>query len=433
MSKTTITHVHARQILDSRGFPTVEVDVITTRGLYRAAVPSGASTGIYEAVELRDSSNRAYLGKSVITAVNNVNSIIAPKIIKMDVLDQKGIDKILIELDGTPNKQKLGANAILAVSMGVARAGASTKGIPLYRYIAELAGNSRLCLPVPCLNVINGGKHAGNLLPIQEYMIAPAGASTFSEAIQMGSEIYTALKGIIKTRFGLDATNVGDEGGFAPPVNDIFEPLQVLVEAIEKTGYTGRVKICLDAAASEFQRAEEKDYDLNPKGDERNVVTGEELEMKYLEMVEKYPVVSIEDPFEQDDFEHFTALTKALKEKNVQVVGDDLTVTNTERIRIAVEKEACNTLLLKVNQIGTITEAIDAAKLAYSNGWSVMVSHRSGETEDTFIADLAVGLGTGQLKTGAPCRSERTAKYNQLLRIEEELGADALYGYDKWR
>lgn len=436
MSK--ITSVHARQILDSRGFPTVEVDVVTGIGLFRAAVPSGASTGIHEAVELRDGNKGQYGGKGVLNAVNNVNSVIAPKLIGAEVLNQAGIDKLLVDLDGTPNKGKLGANAILAVSMGVARAAAAFKGIPLYRYIAELAGTKQIRLPVPCLNVINGGKHAGNLLPVQEYMIAPAGATSFSEAIRYGSEIYQALKGIIKARWGLDATNVGDEGGFAPPVNDIFEPLAVLVEAIEKAGYTGKVKICLDAAASEFEgedgKAPKGKYNLNPKGkDAPKIITGEELTQKYVEMVQKYPVVSIEDPFEQDDFTNFANLTSSLQANKVQVVGDDLTVTNVKRIQTAIENKSANALLLKVNQIGSVTEAIDAAKLAFANGWSVMVSHRSGETEDTFIADLTVGLGTGQLKSGAPCRSERNAKYNQLLRIEEELGPSAVYGYDPWK
>ncbi|KAA6378089.1 MAG: Enolase [Streblomastix strix] len=427
-----IKKIHAREILDSRALPTVECDLYTEKGLFRAAVPSGASTGIYEALELRDGGKR-FNGKSVQTAVRNVNDKIAPKLLGKSVLDQRGIDKIMIDLDGTDKKKNLGANAILAVSMAVARAAAAEKGLPLYRYLAQLAGNKELRLPVPCLNVINGGKHAGNTLPIQEFMIAPAGASTFEEAIRMGAEIYNILKGIIKAKFGIDATNVGDEGGFAPPVLDIFEPLEILVEAIEKAGYTGKVRICLDSAASEFHDDKDNTYNLGFKAKTPEKITGEEFQHKYLQMAEKYPIASFEDPFDQDDFASYGKLTEALKAKGVQVVGDDLLVTNVERIKMALEKKACNSLLLKVNQIGTVTEAIDAALLALKNGWSVMVSHRSGETEDTFIADLAVGIGCGQLKTGAPCRGERTAKYNQLLRIEEELGKEAKYGYDKWK
>ncbi|KAK2949039.1 Enolase [Blattamonas nauphoetae] len=427
-----ITKIHAREILDSRAFPTVECDVYTAKGLFRAAVPSGASTGIYEALELRDGGAR-YLGKSVSTAVKNVNTIIAPALIGKSVLDQRAIDKIMCDLDGTDKKTKLGANAILAVSMAVCRAGAAEKGLPLYRYIAEISGNKQFRAPVPCLNVINGGKHAGNKLPLQEYMICPTGAPNFAEAMRMGAEIYVLLKGIVKSRFGIDATNVGDEGGFAPPCVDIMDPLEILVEAIEKAGYTGKVKIAMDCAASELFDEKDKMYNLGFKCDTPNKITGDQLKSKYIEMTEKYPIVSIEDPFDQDDFESYKALTDACLAKNVQIVGDDLLVTNVERIKMALEKKACNSLLLKVNQIGSVTEAIDAAKLAMDNKWTVMVSHRSGETEDTFIADLVVGLGTGQIKTGAPCRGERTAKYNQIIRIEEELGKDIVYGSPNWQ
>ena len=428
----SIKKIVAREILDSRALPTVEVDLYTEKGMFRAAVPSGASTGIYEALELRDKDNR-FLGKGVQKAVHNVNEIIAPALIGKSVLDQRALDKLMCELDGTKSKNKLGANAILPVSMAACRAAAAEKGMPLYRYIAELSGNKTFRLPVPCMNVINGGKHAGNKLPIQEYMIAPAGATTFAEAMRMGAEIYGTLKGIIKKTFGIDATNVGDEGGFAPPVDDPEEHLKLLVEAIKAAGYEGKVRICLDSAASEFYDENDKTYNLGFKCDAPKKISGEELKKLYEDMAEKFPISSFEDPFDQDDFTSYHTLTEALKAKKVQVVGDDLLVTNVERIKMALEKQACNSHLLKVNQIGSVTEAIDAATLAMSNGWSVMVSHRSGETEDTFIADLVVGLGTGQIKTGAPCRGERTAKYKQIMRIEEELGNEAVYGYDTWR
>lgn len=428
----SIKKIVARQIIDSRALPTVEVDLYTEKGMFRAAVPSGASTGIYEALELRDG-GKAFLGKAVTKAVDNVNKTIAPALIGKSVLDQRALDKLMCDLDGTPSKKNLGANAILAVSMAACRAAAAEKGLPLYRYIAEISGNKTFRLPVPCMNVINGGKHAGNKLPIQEYMIAPAGAATFREAMQMGAEIYAILKKIIKKRFGIDSTNVGDEGGFAPPVDDVEEPLKLLVEAIKEAGYEGKVRICLDSAASEFYDEKDQKYNLGFKSDKEHKITGEELKKLYIEMATQFPISSFEDPFDQDDFASYGSLTEALKEKKVQVVGDDLLVTNVKRIQMALEKKACNSLLLKVNQIGSVTEAIDAAKLAMDNGWSVMVSHRSGETEDTFIADLVVGLGTGQIKTGAPCRGERTCKYNQIMRIEEELGSEGVFGYEQWR
>jgi enolase len=424
----SIKRIHARSIYDSRGNPTVEVDLYTDKGLFRAGVPSGASTGIHEALELRDNVKTDHLGKSVNTAVKNVNEIIAPALIAkgLNVVNQAEIDKFILDLDGTPNKSKLGANAILGVSIAVAKAGAAEKGVPLYRHIADLAGHKEIIMPVPAFNVINGGSHAGNKLAMQEFMLLPTGAANFREAMKIGSEIYHNLKNVIKAKYGLDACNVGDEGGFAPNIQDNMEGLELLKVAIEKAGYTGRVQIGMDVAASEFFE-KGGNYNLDFKSKEPNqslIVTPDKLADIYKEMIAKYPVVSIEDAFEQDDW---PAWTKFHAETSIQLVGDDLTVTNVERIRTAIEKKACNCLLLKVNQIGSVTESIDACKLAQSSGWGVMVSHRSGETEDSFIGDLVVGLGTGQIKTGAPCRSERLAKYNQLLRIEEELGANAKY------
>eukprot|EP01116_Phalansterium_solitarium_P013379 TRINITY_DN30737_c0_g1_i1.p1 TRINITY_DN30737_c0_g1~~TRINITY_DN30737_c0_g1_i1.p1 ORF type:complete len:437 (-),score=164.22 TRINITY_DN30737_c0_g1_i1:158-1468(-) len=424
----SITHVHAREILDSRGNPTIEVDLRTAKGLFRAAVPSGASTGIYEALELRDGDKSRYLGKGVLKAVNNVNTIIAPALIGKDARQQTEIDNFLIALDGTETKAKLGANAILGVSLAVAKAGAAEKGVPLYRHIADLAGNKKLLMPVPAFNVINGGSHAGNKLAMQEFMLLPIGASSFSEAMRMGAEVYHTLKGLIKEKYGQDATNVGDEGGFAPNIQSNKEGLELCKAAIIKAGFEGKVMLGMDVAASEFFK-EGKGYDLDFKtkdNDGSQILSADKLTDLYKSFVAEDPVVSIEDPFDQDDWAAYEKLTAALGDK-IQVVGDDLLVTNPKRIKEAIEKKACNALLLKVNQIGSVTESITACKLAQSAGWAVMVSHRSGETEDTFIADLVVGLGNGQIKTGAPCRSERLAKYNQLLRIEEELGAHAVY------
>lgn len=408
--------------MDSRGNPTVEVDLRTASGLFRAMVPSGASTGIYEACELRDEDKSRYFGKGVLKAVANVNTVIAPIFAARKFPDLASLDAFMIELDGTPNKGKLGANALLGVSMAAARASAGAQGLPLYQYLAGISAGT-LRMPVPCFNVINGGKHAGNKLAFQEYMIAPTGATSFREALRMGAEVYHTLKGQLKAKYGLDACNVGDEGGFAPPIEDPTTPLQILVAAIEKAGYTGRVKICMDCAASECWDEKEKKYNMNFKGDTPAMRTGAELVAMYAKWCDEFPIISIEDPFEQDDFESYAALTAAVKSKGVQIVGDDLTVTNVTRIQTAIEKKACNALLLKVNQIGTVTESIKAARMSGAAGWNVMVSHRSGETEDTFIADLVVGLGVGQIKTGAPCRSERVAKMNQLLRIEEESHA----------
>ncbi|KAF6762742.1 enolase [Ephemerocybe angulata] len=425
----SITKIHARQIFDSRGNPTVEVDLHTDKGLFRASVPSGASTGIHEAVELRDGDKSAYVGKGVSKAVKNVNDIIAPELIKagLKVTQQKEVDDFLIKLDGTQNKGKLGANAILGVSIAVAQAAAAEKGVPLYKHLADLAGvKAPFVLPLPCFNVINGGSHAGNKLAFQEFMLLPTGASSFTEAMKMGTETYHTLKKVITGKYGIDASNVGDEGGFAPNVSGADEALELLTEAIKKAGYEGKIKLALDVASSEFYKDGKYDLDFkNPKSDKSKWITGKELAEIYLGYVKKYPIVSIEDPFDQDDWEAWSHFTS---KSGIQIVGDDLTVTNPIRIKTAIEKKACNGLLLKVNQIGTISESIQAAQLAQSDGWGVMISHRSGETENTLIADLAVALGVGQIKTGAPARSERVAKYNSLLRIEEELqGSGATY------
>uniref|UniRef100_A0A8C2RJK4 phosphopyruvate hydratase n=1 Tax=Capra hircus TaxID=9925 RepID=A0A8C2RJK4_CAPHI len=386
----SILKVHAREIFDSRGNPTVEVDLFTAKGLFRAAVPSGASTGIYEALELRDNDKTRYMGKGVSKAVEHINKTIAPALVskKLNVVEQEKIDKLMIEMDGTENKSKFGANAILGVSLAVCKAGAVEKGVPLYRHIADLAGNAEVILPVPAFNVINGGSHAGNKLAMQEFMILPVGAENFREAMRIGAEVYHNLKNVIKEKYGKDATNVGDEGGFAPNILENKEALELLKNAIGKAGYSDK------------------------------------------SFIRDYPVVSIEDPFDQDDWEAWQKFTASA---GIQVVGDDLTVTNPKRIAKAVSEKSCNCLLLKVNQIGSVTESLQACKLAQSNGWGVMVSHRSGETEDTFIADLVVGLCTGQIKTGAPCRSERLAKYNQILRIEEELGSKAKFAGRSFR
>lgn len=402
-----------------------------TDDLYRSAVPSGASTGIYEALELRDGDKSVYGGKGVLYAVKNINDILAPKFIGVDVRNQVDVDSLMLELDGTPNKSKLGANAILGVSLSVCRAGAGAKGMPLYKHIQELSGIKELVMPVPAFNVINGGSHAGNSLAMQEFMILPVGATSFAEALRMGSEVYHVLKGIIKTKYGQDACNVGDEGGFAPNVQDNREGLVLLVDAIEKAGFTGKVKIGMDVAASEFFTKDGK-YDLNFKkqpNDGAHVLSAQSLCDLYKEFVKDFPIVSIEDPFDQDDWSSWTSLQSSV---DIQIVGDDLLVTNPKRIAKGIQKKACNSLLLKVNQIGTVTESIQAALDSKAAGWGVMVSHRSGETEDNFIADLSVGLASGQIKTGAPCRSERLAKYNQLLRIEEELG-DVRYAGEAFR
>ncbi|TQD85626.1 hypothetical protein C1H46_028800 [Malus baccata] len=390
-----VKSVKARQIIDSRGNPTVEVDLVTD-DLYRSAVPSGASTGIYEALELRDGDKAVYGGKGVLTAVKNINEILGPKLVGVDVRNQNEVDALMLEIDGTPNKSKLGANAILGVSLSVCRAGAGAKGVPLYKHIQEVSGTKELVMPVPAFNVINGGSHAGNNLAMQEFMILPVGASSFAEALRMGSEVYHTLKGIIKAKYGQDACNVGDEGGFAPNVQDNREGLVLLIDAIEKAGYTGKIKIGMDVAASEFLTKEGK-YDLNFKkqpNDGAHLLSPPNLGELYKEFIKEFPIVSIEDPFDQDDWSSWSSLQSSV---DIQLVGDDLLVTNPTKIAEAIQKKACNGLLLKVNQIGTITESIQAALDAKAAGWGVMVSHRSGETEDNFIADLSVGLASGQV------------------------------------
>merc|ERR1712212_1287360 len=438
-----INALKARSIFDSRGNPTVEVDLTTNLGTFRAAVPSGASTGIYEALEMRDKIKTEYHGKGVKQAIANVNGPIAGVLVgkDLDISNQESMDKILLDLDGTKNKEKLGANAILGVSLAVAKAAAAHNKIPLYRHLANLAGNKtdKMLLPVPVFNVINGGSHAGNKLAMQEFMLFPHGAANFTEAMKMGSETYHHLKSLTKKKFGQDATNVGDEGGFAPNILVNSDALDLIVQAIEVAGYTGKIGIAMDVAASEFWNNDLQKYDLDFKNDDKGDVNDQEryltptqLADLYCSFVDKYPIVSIEDPFDQDDWEGYVAFTARIGE-STQVVGDDLLVTNPTRIQTALDKKACNALLLKVNQIGTLTESIKAAQMSLSNQWGVMVSHRSGETEDSFIADLVVGLKTGQIKTGAPCRSERLAKYNQLLRIEEQLGDKAVFAGKQWR
>jgi len=428
-----IKSILARQIFDSRGNPTVEVDLTTELGLFRAAVPSGASTGVHEALELRDEEKNNYHGKGVKKAVDHINKSIGPEVLKagLEVTQQEEIDNFMLKLDGTENKSKFGANAILGVSLAVCKAGAAKNKLPLYKHIADLAGNKNIILPVPAFNVINGGSHAGNKLAMQEFMILPTGATTFTEAMKMGSEVYHHLKKVINAKFGLDATAVGDEGGFAPNILNNKDALNLIQDAIEKAGYTGKIEIGMDVAASEFHKDGCYDLDFkNPNSDKSQWLSPEKLTNLYQEFISEFPMVSIEDPFDQDHWDAWSNMTANTK---IQIVGDDLTVTNPKRIQTAIEKKACNCLLLKVNQIGTVTESIKAHLLAKKNGWGTMVSHRSGETEDTFIADLVVGLSTGQIKTGAPCRSERLAKYNQILRIEEELGASAKYAGKSFR
>ncbi len=412
-----IEAVRAREILDSRGNPTVMATVITDVSEGSAAVPSGASTGSREALELRDEDSKRYMGKGVLKAVENINGRIGPNITGMDVRNQRFIDHFMLELDGTDNKGELGANAILAVSLAASRAAADAVGLPLYRYLGR-ANDS--VLPVPFLNVINGGEHAGNELDIQEHMIAPVGAESFAEAMRMGVEVYHNLGNIMKKKYGPTATNVGDEGGFAPPLNDPLEPFDLIVDAIDTAGYTGKVKIAIDSAASEF-------YDSGNYNFSGKELNSSEMVEFYERMIEEYPIISLEDPFAENDWEGFKIITETLGKK-VQIVGDDLFVTNPAIIKKGIEEDTCNALLLKVNQIGTLTEALDAASMALKNGYGVMVSHRSGETRDDYIADLAVALSCGQIKSGAPARSERTAKYNRLMEIEEELGFVSIYG-----
>ncbi len=413
---TTIKSIKAREILDSRGNPTVEVDVELTDGAFgRAAVPSGASTGAFEAVELRDGGER-YLGKGVLSAISNVQKEIAPKLIGADPFVQRTIDKLMIDLDGSANKSKLGANAILGVSLAIARAASTSKKIPLYRY---LGGESADLLPVPMMNILNGGAHADTNVDIQEFMIAPIGAKNFKEALRWGAEVYHALKSVLKKR-GL-ATSIGDEGGFAPNLDSNRAALDLIVEAINKAGFKlgSEIALAMDVAATEFYKNGHYEF-------EGSKLTAAEMIAYYKDLVDSYPLVSIEDPLAEDDWDGWRAITEVLGER-VQLVGDDLFVTNPERLSRGIAAKTANALLVKVNQIGSLTETLDAVAMADKAGYRSMMSHRSGETEDTTIADLAVATSAGQIKTGAPARSERVAKYNQLLRIEEELGARARY------
>lgn len=431
-SFATIANIRAREILDSRGNPTVEADVITNEGkIFRAAVPSGASTGIYEALELRDGDATRYLGKGVTKAVANVHNVIAPGLKGMDVTQQSKIDERMVQqLDGSKNewgwsKSNLGANAILAVSLATARAGADASNVPLYEHLARLAGNrtDRFIMPVPSLNIINGGAHAGNRLEVQEFMIMPTGAQSFSEAIRLGVEVYHSLAKLLKSKFGKSAANVGDEGGFgAPQIEDENHALELITEAIANAGHTGRIDISLDPAASEFYNRDNHTYNFSQKaGTNDRILTQDQSVALYKNLTEKYPIVSIEDPFDQEDWSTFKKLTNAVGNR-VQIVGDDIFVTNPVILEKGIKEGVANALLLKVNQIGSITESIEASNMSRKAGWGVMVSHRSGETEDSFIGDLVCGLGTGEIKSGAPCRSDRLAKYNQILRIEEQLG-----------
>ncbi|GLU54153.1 MULTISPECIES: phosphopyruvate hydratase [Dyadobacter] len=417
---STIQSVHARQILDSRGNPTVEVDIRTENGyLGRAAVPSGASTGKHEAVELRDDDKSVYVGKGVLKAVENVNDIIFPELIGASVFEQNLIDKIMLELDGTPNKSKLGANAILGVSLAVAKAAAQEAGLPLYRYIGGVNANT---LPVPMMNILNGGSHADNSIDFQEFMILPAKADTFSESLRMGVEVFHTLKTVLKSK-GY-STNVGDEGGFAPNIKSNEEAIEIVIQAIEKAGYKPGedIFIAMDAAVSEFY--EDGFYHFK-KSDGRKL-TSPEMADYWTQWVAKYPIISIEDGMDEDDWAGWKTLTESIGSK-CQLVGDDLFVTNVTRLQQGIESQIANAVLVKVNQIGTLTETIDTVNLAKRNSYKTIMSHRSGETEDSTIADLAVALNTGQIKTGSASRSDRMAKYNQLLRIEEELGESAYF------
>ncbi|MFP4546660.1 MAG: phosphopyruvate hydratase [Fidelibacterota bacterium] len=410
-----IVDVLAREVLDSRGNPTVEVEVFTESGAWgRAMVPSGASTGEHEAVELRDGDKERFMGKGVLKAVQNVNDAIAPELVGYDVLDQPLIDKILIELDGTENKSKLGANATLGVSLAVAKAAANFMGLPLYRYVG---GVNAKTLPVPMMNILNGGSHADNNVDLQEFMIFPAGAKSFSEGLRMGVEVFHNLKAVLKEK-GM-SVSVGDEGGFAPNLKSNEDAIKVIVEAASKTPYKmgEDLFIALDPASSEFYNKEAGKYEL--KSENRELTSAEMVDY-YADLCEKYPIASIEDGLAEDDWDGWKLMTEKIGDK-VQIVGDDLLVTNVKRLQKAIDEKACNAILIKVNQIGTLTETLDAIELAHKNGMRAVVSHRSGETEDPIIADLVVAMNTGQIKTGSACRSDRIAKYNQLLRIEEEL------------
>jgi len=417
-----IESIHARQILDSRGNPTVEVEVMTSGGAFgRAAVPSGASTGTHEAVELRDGDKKKYMGKGVLKAVNNVNTKIAEAIVGFPAYEQNLIDKIMIELDGTPNKAKLGANAILGTSMAIAKAAAMESGMSLYRYIGGVSANT---LPVPMMNILNGGSHADNSIDFQEFMVMPVKAATFSDALRMGTEVFHTLKKVLHDK-GL-STNVGDEGGFAPNIKSNEEAIEIVIKAIEKAGFKPGVDIfiAMDAAVSEFYDAKTKTYTFH-KSDGKKLKSDEMVEY-WAKWVKKYPIISIEDGMAEDDWDGWKKLTSKVGEK-VQLVGDDLFVTNVKRLQQGIDTNVANSILIKVNQIGTLSETIDAVNLAKRNSYKSIMSHRSGETEDNTIADLAVALNTGQIKTGSASRSDRMAKYNQLIRIEEELGETAYF------
>jgi len=417
-----ISEIHARQILDSRGNPTIEVDVLTDEGaLGRAAVPSGASTGIHEAVELRDGDKKKYVGKGVLKAVKNVNTVISDKLLGFDVADQTGLDQALIDLDGTPNKSSLGANATLAVSMAVARAAAAESGLPLFRYVG---GTNAKTLPIPMMNILNGGAHADNKIDFQEFMVMPIGATSFSEGLRWGVEIFHALKTVLKKK-GY-STNVGDEGGFAPNIQSNEEAIETVLTAITAAGYKAgsQIAIAMDAANSELWDSKKKKYVFH-KSDGKEM-TSEQLVKYWESWVKKYPIISIEDGMAEDDWNGWKLLTETIGSK-CQLVGDDLFVTNVTRIQQGIDKTIANGLLVKVNQIGTITETINAVTLAQHNGYNTIMSHRSGETEDTTIADLAVALNCGQIKTGSASRTDRMAKYNQLIRIEETLGSNGIY------
>ncbi|PIO02853.1 phosphopyruvate hydratase [Candidatus Micrarchaeota archaeon CG_4_10_14_0_2_um_filter_55_9] len=403
-----IGRVFARELLDSRGNPTVECELQTNKGVFRAMVPSGASTGTHEALELRDGGNR-YHGQGVQKAVKNVNDVLAPLVLGKE--PRQALDQKLLQADGTPNKRRLGANAILSISMAISRAAAADQEKTLYEYVSRLSGR-KPSMPAIAANVVNGGMHAGNALKIQEYLIIPKGASSFTDGARMVSETYHELKKILKEKYGPEAINVGDEGGFAPPLSDNCEPFELISQAIEECGYAKKIFFGLDAAATNFY--EKNKYVLDKE------YSGRELVDYYLGLAKTYPILWVEDPFAEDDFESFAALTSKAK---FAVVGDDLVVTNPKRIKTAIQKKACNCLLVKLNQIGTVSEAINAVKTARSAGWTTMVSHRSGETEDAFLADFAVGVGSEYVKIGAPARSDRTAKYNQLMRLEEQLTA----------
>ncbi len=417
-----IANVHARQILDSRGNPTVEVDVITEGGFFgRAAVPSGASTGKHEAVELRDGDKSVYVGKGVLKAVENINKIIAPKLLGVPATEQALVDKMLIEMDGTHNKAKLGANATLAVSMAVAKAAAQASNLNLYRY---LGGVNAITLPVPLMNILNGGVHADNKIDFQEFMIVPTGASTFSEGLRWGVEIFHQLKNVLKKK-GY-STYVGDEGGFAPDIQSNEEAIETVLQAIEAAGYKAgsQINIAMDAASTEMYDEKTKSYKFYKSSGK--VISSDEMVAYWTEWVNKYPIISIEDGMAEDDWDGWKKLTDAIGDI-CQLVGDDLFVTNVVRLQEGIDKGIANSILVKVNQIGTVTETINAVRLAQTNGYTSIMSHRSGETEDTTIADLAVALNCGQIKTGSASRTDRLAKYNQLIRIEEELGVNAVY------